>query len=692
MNIKIMKTIIYLFTALSLLSFGLIGGKSPTKKAKTDQGGLDISLINSNISPKEDFYGFVNGKWMEQAEIPADRGSWGTLDQIHKNTSENTLFALKKAIESDTYEESSDQYKAMVFFDLAMDEKHANSLGYAPIGDLLKKIHSISDEKSLHDYLVTIMPMGIRGFFDFEVFPDFQNSRVNALFLFTGKLGIPDKNFYLSEDERALEVRSSYKKMVQGLFLEVGYDEQTARTKAQNIITMESLLAQSMMDEAEKRNPVLLYNVKSIDELTQLTPSINWTQYLEDLNMGNTKTIVVTEPKYLDQLQNVISNTGWESIQDYLEMHLINHAGSYLGNNLALLKHEFYGKTLWGANEMRPRWEFALEQSNNCLSHAVGKVYVDEFFSEESKTNVLEMVDNIQWALKERLSNIEWMSESTKQEAMLKLEHLTTKIGYPDKWLDYKELDIKTKDQGGSFYSNVISANAWNFELKLSKVGEAVDHTEWEMPPQTVNAYYHPLKNQITFTAAFLQAPFYSENAAPAINYGAIGAVIGHEISHGFDDVGSRFDAEGNMRNWWADEDRLAYEERTRRLVNQFNSYEVLQGLNVNGELTLGENISDLLGISLAYDALQKHLEEKDKNSVIHGFSPEQQFYISYATIWRTVSTDEALENQVKTDAHSPGKFRALGPIENIDSFFEAFDISEGNAMYKKQEDRIKIW
>ncbi len=654
--------------------------------------GIDTSLLDSTISPKADFYQFVNGKWIEQTELPADRGSWGTIDQIVRTTNENVLKSLKNAQIQNKYPNTSDQYKAIAFYELGMDTAYANQLGIQPVLPLLNKLKSVNSMEGLQAYLQEITALGLRGFFTLDVFPDFQNSQISSLFTFPGNQGLPTKDYYLNEDENSIKIRTAYKKHMIEMFLLSGYAEQEANEKANDVIAVEIRLATPMLSESEKRNPIILYNVKSFDELSAIVPHIQWRSFLSSIGTEDLQSVVVTEPAYLEEVGNFLTKENLPSIKNYLEWQLIHHAANYLSGNFVLATHGFYGKVLWGAQELQPREEAVINECTNQLGEAIGKIYIENYFSAEAKAGAEEMVQNILKVLAIRIENLDWMSQSTREEALKKIETMNVKMGYPDHWKDYRDLEVLTKAQGGSYFQNGINASQWNFAQKMKKAGKEVNRTEWDMPPQMVNAFYHPLKNQILFTAAILQPPFYDVNVDPAVNYGGIGAVIGHEISHGFDNMGSQFDANGEMRNWWTDEDRQAFNDRTQALVEQFNTYEPIPGVHINGQLTLGENISDLLGIQLAYDALQIHLTKNGNPGTIDGLSQDQRFFIAYTTLWRDISTDEALKIKINTGPHTPNKYRAIGPLENVDAFYETFEIGNGDPMYKPKEERTKIW
>jgi len=442
------------------------------------------------------------------------------------------------------------------------------------------------------------------------------------------------------------------------------------------------------------RNIPALYNPMTIDGLQEISPAIDWNKYMDEVgvDMSRVDTMIVLQPKFMIEVSATMNEVELSKIQSYLKWNVINQASNYLNNDVVQANFDFYGKVIRGTEQMRPREERVLSSTNRVIGEAIGKVYVAETFPPEAKASAEEMVANLMKAYDKRIRGLEWMSEETKEQALKKLNNLAVKIGYPNKWRDYSELEVASSGETYSYFGNMENAWRWQFDENIKEIGEPVDKERWGMNPQTVNAYFNPLNNEIVFPAAILQPPFYNYTADAAMNYGGMGAVIGHEISHGFDDQGSRFDFEGNMVNWWTEDDKKNFEERSEKLIAQFDAYEVLDSVFVQGKLTLGENIGDLGGLNSAYDGLQIHLAENGNPGEIDGFTPEQRFFISWATIWRTKYRDETLRTQVLTDPHSPGMYRAIGPLTNMETFYQAFDIQEGDELWKAEEDRVIIW
>ena len=515
---------------------------------------------------------------------------------------------------------------------------------------------------------------------------------MNAAYLYPSGLGLPDRDYYVADDADSKEKREKYKQHITRMLQYIDYSEEEAADAAERILAFETSLAEPRLDKVERRDARKTYNPKTVAELQNMVPAFDWNTYFEEIGAKNLDTIIVSQPDYMKSLQDVIAKNSVEDWKDYLKWSIFNDAAGTLSTDIETANWEFYSKTLRGAQEQRPRDERALQMVNGTLGEALGKLYVDEHFPAEAKEKAQEMISNLIKAYENRIDNLSWMGEETKKKAKEKLGTTTIKVGYPDEWKDYSDLEIVNVENGGSFFQNMMNSSKWRVADNMADLGQPVDKSEWFMPPQTVIAYYNPSYNEIVFPAAILQPPFYDYKADAAVNYGGIGAVIGHEISHGFDDSGSRFDAEGNLNNWWTDEDLKQFETLGKDLADQYSNIEVLDSVYINGQFTLGENIGDLGGVNAAYDGLQIHLEEHGDPGKIDGYTPEQRFFLSWATVWRTKMRDEALKNKIKTDPHSPGMYRAYVPLQNIDAFYTAFDIEEGDKMYAAPEDRVKIW
>ena len=651
--------------------------------------GIVLANMDTTVSPKEDFYNFVNGSWMKNTEIPDDRSSWGGFGVLVKKTDHDVLDILAKAKESGKYDASTDQAKALFIFDSELDTTARNEKGVKPLQPALDAIASIKNLNDLQTVLAT-NPAVAAPFIGFAVFPNLSNSAVNAGYITTGGLGLPDRDYYLDQDDKSKEIRGQYIDFITTMLQYVGDDEANAKKQAEIVLALETRLAEPRLDKVQSRDARNFNNPRTIDELGKMVSVIDWKKMMTDIGIRKkVDTIIVMQLKYMDGLQKVLKDTKIEDLKTMMKWSTLNSAAGNLSTEIEKTNWNFYAKTLRGAKKQRPADERALATVNGSVGEALGQLYVDAKFPPEAKAKAELMIANVIFSFKKRIQTLDWMSEDTKNQAIIKLDKLTVKIGYPDKWEDYSSLEVKADN---SYFENMTAVSRWALEKNLAEFGEPVDKTKWGLSPQTVNAGYSPLNNDITFPAAILQPPYYNYTADEAVNYGGIGAVIGHEISHAFDDSGSRFDADGNLRNWWTDDDLIAFTKRGDALASQYDNIEVLDSVFVNGKFTLGENIGDLGGVLGAYDGLQKFYADNDRPENIDGFTPEQRFFMSWATVWRALIRDEALRNQIKTDPHSPDKVRATQPLLNIDAFYEAFDITEGDAMYLAPEKRVEIW
>ena len=665
-----------------------------TQKTGEKPVGLGINLenIDTTVRPQDDFFKYVNGGWVNKAIIPPDQGRWGSFNELREFNNDAVLNVLKKAGEdTEKYPDGTDQRKAADFYSIGMDSVLAEKVGTEPLKPYLEKIGSIQNKNEIQNYLIADVLTGGGAFFGLSVIPDLKNSKKMAAYVESGGLGLPERDYYLNNDEKSKETREKYKEHLTNLFKLSGEDETSATTNAAVVLKLETQLAKTMLSKEDRRNPTLQYNPKSISELSKLTPSVDWNKYFSELKVKE-DTIIVTEPAFMREYEKVVGTYKLDDIKTYLKAALLRGSAPFLNNAFVNESFAFNGKYLRGTDKMRPRWKRVLDVTDGFLGEAIGKLYVEENFPPEAKQKALDMVNNIKLAFADRLKSLDWMSDSTKEMALKKLSTFTVKIGYPDKWKDYGGLKIEKSPEKASYLNNAANAARFQVEEQINKLGKPVDKSEWEMTPQTVNAYYNPLFNEIVFPAGILQPPFYDYRADEPVNYGGIGAVIGHEISHGFDDQGSQFDADGNLKNWWASKDLAMFKEKGKAYVDQYNKYEPLPGVFVQGEFTLGENIGDLGGIVMAYEGLQRFYKTNKKPDLIDGLTPEQRFFMSWGTIWRIKSRDETLRTQVLTDPHAPGMYRANGPLTNFEPFYETFDVKEGDKMYRPESERVKIW
>lgn len=687
---KITNVLFYLFLGAAVVS----GCKNDNEDSveKEEIHGINLAYMDTTVSPKDDFFRFVNGKWVDSTEIPKDQSTWSGFMELRQTTDADALALLEGASTSDSLDPNSDQAKAVYLYKTIMDTASRNEQGVEPVQPYLAKVDAIKNKEDLQDFLTEMQQYGGAGFFSFNVRADAKNSNQNAAYLYPSGLGLPDRDYYVADDADSKEKREKYKEHITNMLQYIDYSEEEASDAAETILEFETNLAEPQLDKVERRDARNTYNPMTVAELENTVPALDWEKYFSEIGAEKLDTIIVAQPKYMKALQDVFTRNNVEDWKTYLKWSIFNDAANALSTEIETANWEFYNKTLQGAQEQRPRDERALQTINWTIGEALGKLYVEEHFPAEAKEQAEEMIENIIKAYETRINNLSWMSEDTKKKAIEKLGTTTIKVGYPDEWKDYSDLEIAGVEKNGSYFQNMMNVSKWRTAESMAKLGEPVDKTEWFMSPQTVNAYYNPSYNEIVFPAAILQPPFYDYKADAAINYGGIGAVIGHEISHGFDDSGSRFDAEGNLNNWWTDEDLEAFEELGTDLADQYSNIEVLDSVYINGQFTLGENIGDLGGVNAAYDGLQIHLEENGHPGEIDGYTPEQRFFMSWATVWRTKMRDEALQNKIKTDPHSPGMYRAYVPLQNIDAFYEAFEIGEDDKMYVAPEDRVIIW
>ena len=681
-----------LFNYSGAIALGFTMACQPTEKAVEKNPGIDVSLMDTTLNPADDFFQYVNANWLKQAKIPSDRGRWNSFDEVREENSKTVLSVLEKAAQSGKYDPTSDQMKAADFYSVGMDSLLAEKAGLAPIQLLLDQIAAIKNVSDIQKYLAQQETYGGGAFFSFFVIPDLKNSKSMAAYLSQGGLGLPDRDYYTKTDEKSKDIRTKYVDHVTRMLQFLGDSETDARAQAERIMELETRMAEASMTNVERRNTPALYNPMSLAELSQKVPSIEWESYLTTMGVTGVDTLIVMQPKFMDEFERITREVPIEVCKEYLRWDCLNNAANYLNHAVVKANFDFYSKELNGVEEMRPRWKRVIGMTSGVLGEAIGKLYVEEVFPPEAKQKATAMVENVMQVYRERIQALDWMTDSTKARALEKLDKMSVKIGYPDRWIDYSSMQVDKDPESSSYYGNIMAAQKFDFQYDLNKLGKPVDNSEWTMTPQTVNAGYHPLYNSITFPAAILQPPFYNYKADEAVNYGGIGAAIGHEISHCFDDSGSRFDADGNLNNWWTEDDLANFQERTSKLVAQFDAYEPLDSVFVNGKFTLGENIGDLGGIYATYYGLQRHLEKNGRPGLIDGFTPEQRFFISWGTIWRAKYKDDNLRTLINTDPHSPGMYRANGPLSNMPEFYEAFDVKEGDPMWRSEEDRVLIW
>ncbi len=676
---------------LSSVSLMIACGNSEKTKSKMEEKteiekGIDLSAMDLTVRPQDDFYNFVNGGWAKTATIPADKPTWGSFHILREKTDENCLLILDNLLK-EKFPQGSEGQKIKDLYQSFIDWDKRNTEGLKPIQASLTKIDAITTLADLQKYLEEATLRGENPICGWGVYADMKDSNMNAVYLGGFNIGM-GRDYYQKESESNTEALAKYQEYVTDIF-KILKDEK-AGEKAKKQVDFERNIAKLMLTNEEDRDPNLSYNPQTMDELGKLVKNLNLPQYLKNVGV-NTDKVVVSEIRLYKAYDKFINQENLPLLKDYLKYQLVAENASNLNEELDKLSFEFYNKYLQGQQEQRPMNKRALSVINSLLGEAFGKLYVEKYFPQQAKEEMVVVVDYLKKSFAQHIKDVAWMSPETKEKALAKLNKFAVKVGYPDKWEDYSKLVINPASET-TYYQNLERVNEWWYQKNLSEVGKAVDKTKWGMSPQTVNAYYNPLYNEIVFPAGILQPPFFNFHADPAVNFGGIGAVIGHEMTHGFDDSGAEFDGDGNLQNWWTDADRKNFQNATKALAEQFNKYEPVKGTFVNGIFTSGENIADLGGVNIAFDALQMYLKDKGNIEKIDDFTQNQRFFISWGTVWRTLSTEKYLVNQVKTDPHTPGYFRSFGPLVNIDAWYDAFDVKEGDKLYKKPEERVKIW
>ena len=684
---KTVKTALLFSSAALIVACG--GNNKKSENAMTDKNadkGLSLAEMDTMVRPQDDFYNYVNGTWAKTAKIPADKPTWGSFHILREKTDENCLLILDNLLK-ENFAQGTEGQKIKDLYESFIDWKKRDAEGLKPIEGLLTKIDNIKTLADLQKYLEEVTPEGENPICAWGVYADMKDSNMNTVYLGNFSIGM-GRDYYQKDNKENTEALQKYQDYVMDIFKVLKDDK--AAEKAKQMVDFERSIAKLMLTNEEDRNPNLSYNPQTMAELSKLVKNINLPQLLKNVGV-NTDKVVVSEIRLYKQYDKFINEKNLPLIKDYLKYQLVADNASNLTKELDELSFNFYSKELQGQQEQRPMNKRALSVINGILGEAFGKLYVEKYFPPKAKEEMVTLVDYLKKSFAQHIKDVTWMSDVTKKKALAKLNKFTVKVGYPDKWEDYSKLTIEPAAKS-VYYTNLQRVNEWAYQKSLEKVGKPVDKTKWGMSPQTVNAYYNPLYNEIVFPAAILQAPFFNFEADPAVNFGGIGAVIGHEMTHGFDDSGAEFDGDGNLKNWWTPEDKKNFENATKALAKQYDQYEPVKGVFVNGTFTSGENIADLGGVNIAFDALQMYLKDKGNVGKISNFTQEQRFFISWGTVWRTLSTDKYLTNQVKTDPHSPGYFRSFGPLVNVDAWYKAFDVKEGDKLYKKPEDRIKIW
>ena len=653
------------------------------KKALTS--GINFDNIDKSVRPQDDFYMYVNGAWMKKAEIPGDRTSIGAFYDLREHARDDVKAIIEDLSATPNLADGTDEQKVADLYRSFMDVETLNKLGIAPIQADLDKIKALKDKKELTAFFGENQVNGGGTPLAFYISVDAKDSSRYATHIWQYGLSLPEKDYYFNQEERFVNIRKAYVEHIEKMYNLAGLPD--AKANAEAILALETQIAEQHWDVVETRDSTKTYNLYQVKDLATLAPDINWEGYLAALGGDKQTDIIINQPSFVQGLNEVIKTNDLAAWKNYLTWMTLTHNASNLSEALDNENFAFFSKTLNGQEEQEPRWKRGVSTVSSTLGEVVGKVYVKRHFAPEAKTRMEQLVENLRGAYGSSVDSLDWMSPETKVAAKEKLALFNPKIGYPNKWEDYSKLTIKADDLVG----NAKRAAVVQHNKEVAKLGQPIDKDEWHMTPQTVNAYYNPTMNEIVFPAAILQPPFFNLEADDAVNYGGIGAVIGHEMGHGFDDQGAKFDGNGNMRDWWTEADLTAFKAKGNALIAQFDGYQVFDDLHVNGSLTLGENIGDLSGITIAYKAYQMSLNGKEA-PIIDGLTGDQRFFMGFTQIWRVKMKEEALRNRVATDPHSPGHFRALGALSNMPEFYSTYDVKEGDKMYIAPEKRVKIW
>ncbi|RPI18850.1 MAG: M13 family peptidase [Ignavibacteriae bacterium] len=687
--IKSKENFFILITTLMVYSF-LSSGYFIHNPDGSDSGLRNLinkENLDTTISPNDNFYRYANGNWLKNNPIPPEFNRWGSFQMLYDQNSRVLKEILEEAANSNAPKGSNMQKIGDLYY-TAMDTNAIDALGTKPIEDILEKINSIKSKEDLVKVIAYYHTLRIQNLFGMYAGQDDKNSSIVIAQFYQSGIGLPERDYYLKEDDKSAELRNKYVDYIKQMFTLI--NDGSADANSKTVMDIETRLAKAHMTNIEQRNPDAVYNKMTLDELVKLTPDFDWRLFFKETGIDEAKLvdgINIAQPKYMQEIDAMLNEVSLNDWKVYLRWCLLNDAAGLLGSKFEDANYDFYGKTLSGSRQKQPRWRTVLNYVNGSLGEALGQLFVEKMFSPEAKERAIEMVRNILAAMRDRITNLAWMSEQTKQMALKKLDGFGVKIGYPDKWRDYTELEINRS----SLYENMIRAAQFGFKRMINKLGKAPDLQEWGMLPHYVNAYYSASKNEIVFPAGILQPPFFDPEADDAVNYGGVGGIIGHEITHGFDDGGAKYDVEGNLKNWWSKEDEEKFNALTGKLVLQAGNFAPIDTFKANGKLTLGENIADLGGVTIAYYALMKAIDGKNVKP-IDGFTPQQRFFLSWAQIWRINMTPEITKLFLNTDVHGPNEFRVNGPLSNMPDFQQAFKGKEGDPMVRNNESRIVIW
>lgn len=659
------------------------GPKAPAK----DNNFIDRANMDNAVRPGDNFFQYANGAWLKSNPVPGDQTRWGSFNILAENNLKRLHEILETSAKTKNAPKGSAVQKVGDFYRTGMDSVAIEKAGISPIKPILDRIDRVKNVDELIAVITWEHTQGLGPLFGFGISPDDKDVSKEICQFGPGGLGMPGKEYYFDKDARTTGVRDAYKQYIPKMLVLMGENEATAKKDGEDIYNLELALASAWLTRVEMRDPIALYNKYDIKGINAVTPGLDWNKIMSGLMVKGEDSLIVSTPKFYAEVGRQLTATPLATWKKYLKYQLTNSMSSYLSDRFNKTRFEFYGSKMRGQKVQSPRWKRVLNEVDGSIGDLLGQLYVEKYFKPEAKRRMMELLNNLQGAYSSRINNLDWMGADTKQKALTKLNAIVKKIGYPDKWKDYSSVTIVSND----YVKNILAAAEWEYKYELNKLGKPVDRSEWGMTPPTVNAYYNPAFNEIVFPAGILQFPFFDAEADDAVNYGGIGAVIGHEITHGFDDQGRLYDATGNLSNWWTSTDSANFMNRADIVVTQFDKVIVIDTLHANGSLTEGENLADLGGINIAYEAFKKTAQGRS-NDKINGFTPDQRFFLSWAQVWRANTTPEELANRLKTDPHSPSELRCNLPVSNMEAWYKAFDIKPTDKMYRPANERARVW
>ncbi|MGV8963965.1 MAG: M13 family metallopeptidase [Candidatus Saccharimonadaceae bacterium] len=674
-----------LFFYLTLLVMATSIGCTSKTTQPTDKG-IELTNLDTSAVAGDNFYEYATGGWQSANPIPDEYSRYGTFDKLRENNQEQVQ-GLIEELGAQEHKHGTNAQKVGDLYSMGIDSIKLNADGYEPIKPILADIEAATSKKDIVKLMAQVSKYAANPFFGFYVGPDDKNSSMNIVHISQSGIGMGEREYYLEQNDKSNFLRQEYVNLMKTQFQNIGYSEAQATKAADDAMAIETELAKNHFTKEMRRIPEKNYHMLKLVDLAKVVAPFEWDFYFEQVGAGKLDTLNVSQIEPIKAAIKIIDSQPLSNLKNYINWVVIRSAANYLSDDFVNAHYNFYGKTMTGSKELRPRWKRSIDAVNDALGEAVGQLYVERYFPAEAKERMLTLVDNVTKSLSERITNLEWMSEGTKEKAHEKLNSFIVKIGYPDKWKDYSTLEVKDD----SYFANIMRSSEFAYDEMIDELGKPVDKTKWFMSPQTVNAYYNPSSNEICFPAGILQPPFFYMNADDAVNYGGIGVVIGHEMTHGFDDQGRKYDKEGNLNEWWTAEDGTSFEGRAKVLVDFFDNIEVIDTVRANGTYTLGENIADHGGLQISYNAFLK-TKEAQSNKKIDGFTPQQRFFLSYATLWAGNVRDAEILRLTKIDPHSLGKWRVNAALPHIDAWYDAFDVKENNAMYLSKDKRASIW